>query len=374
MNKLLHILPQEEYFSPVNGGAIATWVKDFSNELLGVETIVFAPYSKKHYLSFKTKRARINLIRIMGKILKGKIGHHLVYNTYVVYGALYARLKGFKLIHVHNRPTYIAIIKRLNPSATVMLHMHNDHILGLNSKQLKELNQYCDHIISVSEYIQNGIIRKGLEHNFILKNKCSVLLNGCNPEHFRKQLPTNNNTLLFIGRLTPEKGIKELIQATVIIQKKIPNIKLLIAGSAGFGQMNDSPFVAELKEFATKGKDKIKFLGYIEHHKVPDLFKQVGLYCIPSIWNDPCPLSVIEGMASGIPMIVGNKGGIPEEVGDTALKVNCEDSIELAKTIEYALNNRKEMNLLADKAYDRFINNFTWQHVSENYMQIINNL
>ncbi|WP_289055244.1 glycosyltransferase family 4 protein [Carboxylicivirga marina] len=373
-NKIIQFLPQEEYFSPLNGGAIATWVKDFSGKLKGFQTIVFAPYSKQYFSDYKTVRARISFLKKMGHLIKGKFGHHLIYNTYVIWGALYARLNGIKLIHVHNRPTYIPIIRRINPNTKVILHMHNDHVLDLNVKQIKELNDYCDHIISVSDYIQKGILKKAKSHDVNLASKCSVLLNGCDPKYFKKQNPSNNNSLLFIGRLTPEKGIKELIEATIKAKETIPDIKLLVAGSAGFGKKKDTEFVNELKDLALKGEDCIEFLGYVEHDKVPDLFSQVALYCIPSTWNDPCPLSVIEGMASGIPMIVGNRGGIPEEVGETALKLDCEDVEELTKTILYSLNNKKELKQMADKAYERFTNNFTWQHVASNYQKLINQL
>lgn len=373
-NKILQILTQEEYYSPKNGGAIATWVKEFSDELTEYKTTVCAPYSDEPFKVDNLKQIKTKFAKTLSNIIGGKIGHHLRYNTYVVLAGLFARRKKIKIIHVHNRPNYIPIIKRLNPQAKVMLHMHNDHVLGLNNKQVKELYKNCDKVISVSGYIQEGILRKGKEHNLDFADKCSVLLNGSNPDHFVKIEPANNNQVLFIGRLDETKGIKQLIEAILLVKKRIPSVKLIIAGSAGFGKMGDSPFVLSLKESTKNDTKNFDFLGYVNHSEIPDLFKEVALYCIPSIWNDPCPLSVIEGMASGIPMIVGNKGGIPEEVEDTAIKMNCEDVSKLAETIVYALEHKTEMKLMADKAHHRFINNFTWRHVVKNYIQIINRL
>lgn len=373
-NKILQILPQEEFFSPHNGGAIATWVKGFSSDFEEYQTTVFVPYSKRRISGVISFGARIKLFKVLGGIIPGKIGHHLVYNTYVIWSGLFARLHHFHIIHIHNRPTYIPIIKRINPKAKVILHMHNDHVLDLNKRQLQQLHHYSDHIISVSQYIQKGIVKKGLQYSIELKAKCTVLLNGCNDNQFQKQVPANNDNILFVGRLTPEKGIKELIEATIKVKGQVPKIKLLVAGSSGFGKLNDTSFVQDIKKLAEKGNGCISFLGYVEHDKVPDLFQQVALYCIPSIWNDPCPLAVMEGMASGIPMIVGNKGGIPEQVGDTALKVNCEDAGKLANAMAYALTHKDEMRQMANKAYNRFLNNLTWSHVQTNYTSIINKL
>ncbi|WP_405606341.1 glycosyltransferase family 4 protein [Polaribacter sp. Asnod1-A03] len=373
-NKILQVLTQEEYYSPKNGGAIATWVKEFSSELVEYETTVCAPFSDTPFKVNNLKQIKTKFAKSISKYSGAKIGHHLKYNTYVILVGLFARRKKYKIIHVHNRPNYIPIIKRLNPNAKVMLHMHNDHVFDANHKQINDLYTYCDKIISVSGYIQNGILKKGADHNLDFKSKCAVLLNGSNPDHFVRTLPAKNNQILFIGRLDETKGIKQLIEAVLLVKKKISTVKLIIAGSAGFGNMEDSPFVKSLKELTKNDKENFDFLGYVDHDDVPDLFKKVALYCIPSIWNDPCPLSVIEGMASGIPMIVGDRGGIPEEVGDAAIKLNCEDVTKLANTIIYALENDHEMKLLADKAHKRFTNNFTWKHVTNNYIKIIDKL
>jgi len=373
-NKILQILTQEEYYSPKNGGAIATWVKEFSDELTEYETTVCAPYSEHPFKVNNLKQIKTKFAKKLGQFFGGKIEHHLKYNTYVILAGLFARRNNYKIIHVHNRPNYIPIIKRLNPQAKVMLHMHNDHVLDANNKQINDLHTYCDKIISVSGYIEGEILKKGVAHNLDFKNKCAVLLNGSNPKHFKRTEPAKNKQILFVGRLDETKGIKQLVEAVLLVKKKIDNVKLIVAGSAGFGKMADSPFVASLKEITKNDKENFDFLGYVNHDEIPNLFKKVALYCIPSIWNDPCPLSVIEGMASGIPMIVGNKGGIPEEVADTAIKIDCEDVTKLSETIIYALENEKEMQLLADKAHHRFTHNFTWKHVTENYINIINNL
>jgi spore coat protein SA len=372
-SKLLQILPQEEYFSYSNGGAISTWVKECFIDLKGFNTTVSTPCAKDYIKGFSLIKVPFGLFRKIGIILGGSLGHHFKYNLYIIYVAIFSYLFRYRLIHVHNRPTYIPILKKINPKAKVILHMHNDHILKLNKKQFVALSDAVDLIISVSNYIQKGIISKGKEFGIHVDSKCKVLLNGANANHFVKiDQITSKNNLLFVGRLNKNKGIKQLIEATLIAKQKIPDIKLKIAGSAGFGNLEDTPFVKEIKELASQSPESFDFLGYIKHSQVPELFKDSALYVIPSIWNDPCPLAVIEGMATGVPMIVGNQGGIPELVSDSALLIDCNRTKLLADAIVQILTDKKKAHALSTRAYNRFINQLTWQHVRKNFKLMIN--
>lgn len=374
--KILQVLPQEEYYSPAKGGAIATWVKDFSRQMTEYRTTVFAPYSRKRISKPSSFGAGVAMWQWLGRLIPGAVGHHIRYNVYVVWAAIYARIFGFDIIHVHNRPTYIPIIKRFNQHATVILHMHNDHVADLNAKQMRQLDLYSDIIISVSQYIENGIVEKGLSHGIDLKPRCNVLLNGSDASLFTRQKPAENSTILFVGRLNESKGIKQLVQAVLEARKENPEVKLLVAGSSGFGNKAETPFETKVKAIASQDEGAVEFLGYVKHDDVPALFADIAIYCIPSVWNDPCPLAVLEGMASGIPMIVGNRGGIPEQVADTALCIDCDDISLLSQSILYLLNNRTAGAQMAESAYQRFILNFTWDKVCDRFREIMkkNNL
>lgn len=369
----LQILPQEEYFSPSNGGALSTWINEcfIKNK---DQIVVIAPKSKDFIKNYRIFSIPTKVLKVIGSFLGGKLGHHIKYNFYVIIAALYSKARGFKIIHIHNRPTYVPIVKRINRKSHVILHMHNDHVLDLNEKQTRQLFNTASKIICVSEYIKSGIVKHGLLFNIDFSSQLEVLYNGANPNHFQKvEIPDVNN-LLFVGRLIASKGIQQLIEAVLIVLETLPDVQLFIAGSEGFGNLSDSKFVTLLKSMAKRKPQNIHFLGYVPHGEVPYLFKKSSIYIIPSIWNDPSPLAVLEGMASGIPMIVGDKGGIPEQVGDTAISIDCNNIELLAEKITFLLKDRKFGKDLAAKAYERFIQNFTWEDVQNNYSKIINTL
>ena len=60
--------------------------------------------------------------------------------------------------------------------------------------------------------------------------------------------------------------------------------------------------------------DRVRFTGYVRHDAIPDYLRLADVAVIPSIWDDPFPTTVLEGMAAALPIITTPRGGIPEMV------------------------------------------------------------
>lgn len=120
----------------------------------------------------------------------------------------------------------------------------------------------------------------------------------------------DEKVILFTGRLTQEKGVKELLLA--FRQAKLPKTKLVIAGAVFFGSGIASEFESELREIAEPMNESIIFTGFVSYDQMPEIYRMADLAVVPSMWNDPAPLTVIEAMASGLPLITTLSGGIPE--------------------------------------------------------------
>ena len=117
--------------------------------------------------------------------------------------------------------------------------------------------------------------------------------------------------ILFSGRLVPQKGVKELIIAFAEICNKY-KIRLVIIGNAGFGNKVTNEYDIELMRLAEKTNGKIIFTGFIHNTELPKYHAMSDIAVVPSIWSEPAGLVVVEAMASGLPLIVTNSGGIPE--------------------------------------------------------------
>ena len=167
----------------------------------------------------------------------------------------------------------------------------------------KVYNKKIDWIITPSEFYKQKMIEDGIEekhitaiHNFIELDKYD--------------LETQDDGYgLYIGRLSKEKGILNLIEAFSSIERR----KLYIAGD-GPERERIEAIIAERKL-----KDKIILLGYINQKRVKEYLRKARFVVVPSIWYENCPYSVMEALAMGKPVIGADIAGIPELIKD---KVN----------------------------------------------------
>lgn len=197
-------------------------------------------------------------------------------------------------------------------------HLHN---VVSNDFGCGEILANCRKVIGVSDYV-NGTLRAhlaGRDHN-----SYAVLRNRISREHFAIQLdPQERESLrgsygvaradvliLFAGRFCPEKGVMELLEA--FSRLNIPNAKLLIAGSYYFGSDAKSSFEENAKAFVDSMKDQVRFTGYVDYEKMPQLYAIADIVALPSVCDDSAPLTIIEALTSGKALITTASGGIPE--------------------------------------------------------------
>ena len=109
-------------------------------------------------------------------------------------------------------------------------------------------------------------------------------------------------------------------------------------------------YIKSLEKTAEGIKDKVIFTGYINHNELYKIYSIADVQIVPSRFEDPCPLAVIEGVVSGKPLIVSNCGGIPKIVSeDNAVFIeNNEKFIEnLKKLMIYMYNNEEKMKKMS---------------------------
>lgn len=128
----------------------------------------------------------------------------------------------------------------------------------------------------------------------------------------RLGLADDDVAVLFSGRLTADKGILQLLEA--MSRVKNPNLRLVVAGAVFFNSKVKSAFGEEVERRVKVLGDRAMMTGFVDHDKMPGLYAAADVCCMPSVWNDPAPLAVIEAMASGHPLVTTFSGGIPEYV------------------------------------------------------------
>lgn len=201
-------------------------------------------------------------------------------------------------------------------------------------------------------------------------SRTHVVYGGADPARYAPDGDGRRRGVLFVGRLTPHKGIDRLITA-------LPEgAKLRIAGSEGHdARLPERDYPALLRRLAA-GRD-VEFLGPVPERELPALYRQAELFVLPSVHrtcygrdiavSELLGLSVIEAMASGTPVVCSRIGGLPEVVEDgvTGFLVEPGDVAELRARVEEVLADRELAAALGRRARERVLDRFTWRACAE---------
>ncbi|MBQ9231901.1 MAG: glycosyltransferase family 4 protein [Prevotella sp.] len=279
----------------------------------------------------------INNNSLVSKILKSYFKHNYP-NDYYHYSVevffqqafFLLRRKAYDVIIIENRPGFAIKLKK-KTSIPLICHLHND-FLNSSSANSHEIFDSYNYIISVSEYITQRV-RTINEKN----SKCITVYNAIDIGTFHKACPINRevvglNSNQFVvsysGRLTEEKGILQLIKAVKTIIKNIPKIQLLIIGASTYGKdVTHIPFIEDLKKESEVIKEHVIFTGYVDYKMIPSYLKAADIAVVPSMWEEPFGLTVVEAMAAGLPLITTRSGGIPEICEGVATIVERENIV-----------------------------------------------
>ena len=142
------------------------------------------------------------------------------------------------------------------------------------------------------------------------------------------------NLILFLGRLAPEKGVFDLLEAVSQLRAAIPDVRLVCAGEG------NRAAVASYAERLGIG-DAVKFTGWVGPSGKRALLEQAAAFALPS-YSEGLPVSLLEAMAAGVPVVASPVGGIPEVVVDnvTGLLAAPGDVGTLTRLLRKLLMNR----------------------------------
>ena len=266
----------------------------------------------------------------------------------------------------------------------IYFHIHHNPLFT-NHEQFKKEISSVNSVITVSEFISEAM-RKCMHpkdvQTIVLKN-CTDIKKFDKSKYeaerieLRKKYSINDDdvAIMFSGRPVPQKGIKELLLAFKALCVKHNNIKLLVVGNSGFGKSVTTEFDKELKDIAETIKEKVVFTGFIHNSKMPKIHAASDIAVIPSIYDDPAPLVVMECMASGLPVITTDSGGIPEYIGnDNCICIKRNNNIvkNLEVSLENLTINEEYRNTLGEKAHN-YAQQFNRREFYDDFINIINN-
>jgi glycosyltransferase involved in cell wall biosynthesis len=311
----------------------------------------------------------------------GLCHRHEYYNYYIEYFFERAwqdiKHKDYDCIMLENRPGYAVKLSQRGV-CNMVLHLHND-LLNATTPHHQEIFDNLSRILTVSDYI------KGRVSTITLSDKLQTVHNGINIDSFSvKSTPTITRQslglsdadflMVYSGRINKDKGVSELIDAMLQLEK-FPTIKLMILGSSFFNDSTgEDVFINNLKNKAEAIKDRIVFTGFIPYRQVPAYLHIADIAVLPSMWEEPFGLTIVEAMAAGLPLITTRSGGIPEICEGVATIVDKENVVNNLASAILDLYHHPEKRAQMSKASIERAQQFDKETYSKKFFAALENL
>lgn len=245
--------------------------------------------------------------------------------------------------------------------------------------------EVADHIITVSYAMRDDLIRHGWS-----APKISVVWNGvdpdrydpekCNQEEIRRLrerygIKGDEQMILFLGRLTWVKGIRNLVQAMPLVLNEFPRAKLIILGKGE----EEKDIIETSRRLGINNNVICNFEFVPENERI--LHYAAADVCVfPSIY-EPFGIVSLEAMAMKKPVVVGARGvvGFREQViasgpEQNGIHVNGEDPADIAWGIKEVLRDPQRAKVWGDNGRKRVQQYFTWRKAAEETIEIYSSL
>ncbi len=132
-----------------------------------------------------------------------------------------------------------------------------------------------------------------------------------------RQQPTSVNnrppTVGYLARLAPEKGLHHLVDAFIELQKRLPTARLAVAG--WLGKQHQGYWQAQQSKLASAGlDDAYTYHGSVDRNGKLNFLESIDVLCVPTTYQEPKGLFVLESLAAGVPVVQPDHGAFPEVI------------------------------------------------------------
>jgi len=286
--------------------------------------------------------------------------------------------KDFDLYHTHDciggNALYVMKKKGLLGSPTIRTVHHID---AFRSKKLLDFQEkavrYCDHKMVVSRYWQRYLKEK-------LNINAYLTYNGIEPKLFNPKVDGgavrekhglgDRPLVLFVGGLEPRKGLEYLLMAMELVQKKVPEVQLIVVGKRAFTSHPREKMFFNVLIKRLDLEDHVEFVYNIKDEELAKYYAACDVFALPSRmegWG----LSIMEAMATGKPVVSTNVGGIPELVENKINGYLCNpgDVTTLAKRIVHLLKNEDIAKGMGKEGL-KMARSYSWERTAEKVKSI----
>ncbi len=313
------------------------------------------------------------------------------YGRYIKRIALDIQKQNVDIAHIHNFSQFVPVIRKFNPDIKIVLHMHCEWLSQLDAKRIAERVAQTDLVIGCSEFITDQIGRRFP----VYADRCKTIHNGVNLSAFQnmngiKSDAETSPRLLFVGRISPEKGLHTLVDAMETVLESCPDVELDIVGTPGNAPyeymvlVSDVPEVNGLKRFYNRRLHRgdyladlqarmspevakhVHLVGSVPHDEIMTYYHNAAVLINPSL-SEAFGMSLVEAMASQTPVIATQVGGMVGIVkdGETGLLIEMDSPADLAEAIGGLLKNDSSRRLMGE-AGRKEVEKYAWEVIAAN--------
>ncbi|MBN1392503.1 MAG: glycosyltransferase family 4 protein [Sedimentisphaerales bacterium] len=258
-------------------------------------------------------------------------------HRYASIAAELAASEQFDVVHAHDWMTYPAgIVVAAISGKPLIVHVHStefdrsgEHVNQIIYDIERKGMERADKVIAVSHFTRSIIINR----YGISEDKVEVVYNGVHRNSGEKGkwalaesgIKKNEKIVLFLGRITMQKGPEYFLQAAKKVLEVMDNVKFVMAGSGDLMHRT-----IEMAAGLGIGQ-KVLFTGFLRGEEVQKIYEMADLYVMPSV-SEPFGIAPLEALNNDVPVIISKQSGV-SEVLSHALKVDFWDVNEIANKI-----------------------------------------
>jgi glycosyltransferase involved in cell wall biosynthesis len=256
------------------------------------------------------------------------------------------------LVEIYNRPVMVAPLKRRLGSVPIMLHFGNDPRGMDGSRSIAErrvLLANCAAIVCVSYFIRRCFLDGFFDAT---QSRVHVIHTGV--EAAATFPAPKQNTIVYVGRIVPEKGTLELVQALARVLPRHPEWSAEILGARWF--RNEKCLTEYERDVVAAAGDSacICLRGFRPHDKVIEMLRTASIAVVPSLWDDPFPRTALEALGQGCALVCSRRGGMGEIGAERARFLETITAGALAEVLEELIGSETERQALQRRGWEDF--------------------
>lgn len=345
--ELVFINSTGDTFTPTHSGAIATWIwemcraaADFSVEPWVVSrnsSEAAYPWPRSVLLEYPFPLRIRGAGRLAAWVGRLRGWAHVCQGEWVrlILEALRKRGLTEAVLVFHNDPEMLAALRPYLPKAVLVHLFHNCN--RVKSPWRERFSSAADVALGVSAYCA-----RWNESHF----GCAVhvLRNGVDVVRFTpaNKDPHSPPVLGFVGRTDRQKAPDLLLRSALKLSDKCGPFSVQMLGSRFYGNHSSDAYQEALEAAAEKLEAsgvKVHRPGFVNRLGLPRVLAQADIHVVPSRWEDPCPLTVLEGMATAQATVGSACGGVPEIIGNDGFLFDRDDVDGLASRLRVLIEN-----------------------------------